>query len=33
MSGGAGVNGARAVGAVAVESPFGNGAAIPKGKG
>nr|XP_021389233.1 papilin isoform X4 [Lonchura striata domestica]XP_021389234.1 papilin isoform X4 [Lonchura striata domestica]XP_021389235.1 papilin isoform X4 [Lonchura striata domestica]XP_021389236.1 papilin isoform X4 [Lonchura striata domestica]XP_021389237.1 papilin isoform X4 [Lonchura striata domestica] len=30
MSGGAGVNGANAVGAVAVESVFGNDAAIPK---
>lgn len=33
MCGGAGVNGASAVGAVAVESAFGNGAAIPKGEG
>lgn len=33
MSGAAGVNGASAVGAVAVESAFGNGAAIPKGEG
>lgn len=33
MSGGAGVNGANAVGAVAVESAFGNDTAIPKGEG
>lgn len=32
MSGEVGVNGASAVGAVAVESAFGNGAAIPKGQ-
>lgn len=33
MSGGAGVNGAGAVGAAVVESAFGNGTAIPKGEG
>lgn len=32
MSGGTGVNGASAVGAVVVESASGNGAAIPKGQ-
>lgn len=32
MFGEAGVNGASAVGAVVVESVFGNGAAISKGK-